>query len=279
MNAWEQFIYAFQKKMQTPNLYGWYHILCLCVMGLAIALILIFRKKFTEKSVKYIVLTTGILLILFEIIKQLEFSFSWNGETQTATWDYQWYAFPFQFCSTPMYLMLVAGLLSKNKLRDALYAYLGTFSLFGGFAVMLYPADVFTSTLFINVHTMFWHGSMTIIGVLLWVTGNISFKQTSFLQACYVFLAMIFLALLANYIWKWSGGLETQETFNMFYISPFYPCTLPLLSLIYPKVPYFIFLICYVLGFMLIAFLVTCIAIGLHKLHARNNKTYKKNTP
>jgi hypothetical protein len=45
--------------------------------------------------------------------------------------------------------------------------------------------------------------------------------------------------------------------FNMFYISPFQPCTLPVLSEVYAKVPsYPVFLVIYVLGFTLVAALI-----------------------
>ena len=51
------------------------------------------------------------------------------------SYNYAWYAFPWQFCSTPMYIGLLAGL-SKGKLHDHFCAYLATFALFAGTAVM-----------------------------------------------------------------------------------------------------------------------------------------------
>jgi len=47
--------------------------------------------------------------------------------------------------------------------------------------------------------------------------------------------------------------LGMDDTFNMYFISPYFDCTLPILSIIYPLVPYPLFLVMYILGFSLIA--------------------------
>jgi hypothetical protein len=57
-----------------------------------------------------------------------------------------------------------------------------------------------------------------------------------------------------------------SEEMNMFFISPYHPCTLPVLSMIYPLVPYPVFLCIYVFGFMLCAGLVMFIMKGIRKL-------------
>ena len=64
-------------------------------------------------------------------------------------------------------------------------------------------------------------------------------------------------------------GLETGETFNMFYISPFYPCTLPVLNIIYEKTPYIVFLLCYILGFLLAGYIFTLIPILINRINLK----------
>ena len=279
MNFFEKFIYFFQQTMTKPTIYGWYHILWLFILILICSLIITFRNKISQNAVRYSILIISISLILFEIMKQLTYSFNWNENTQTATWNYQWYAFPFQFCSTPMYLMFIAGICKKNLFRDSLYSYLATFALFGGLVVMLYPGDVFTTAIFINIHTMFWHASMVVVGFLIWATSSIEYTQKTFLKAFCVFLSMITLAMLANYIWKWSGGIETGQTFNMFYISPFYKSTLPLVSIIYNNAPYIIFLLCYIFGFSLAAYIITIVAIAINHTYLKHkNKKINKSS-
>lgn len=276
MNWFYKALLFLQSSMETPLWFGWYHLFCLFLMIVLIPCIILFRKHFSAKSVRFILLGTSLLLLILETIKQLIYSFSWDASTNQAIWSYQWYAFPFQFCSTPMYLMLLASLFPKGKIQSALFSYLGTFALFAGLVVMIYPGDVFCGTTFINIQTMIWHASMVLIGVLLWSTGNILSNHSTMVKASIVFLIMLGIALLLNYIWVWNGGIKTGQTFNMFYISPFYPCTLPLLSTIYEVTPYILFFIVYVIGFMISASLIYLIIIAIQKCYFYISHTKKR---
>ena len=80
---------------------------------------------------------------------------------------------------------------------------------------------------------------------------------------------MLAIALVMNIIWHYYG---TDATFNMFYISPYYPCTLPLLNIIYDSVPYVIFLILYIIGFVLAASAILGIAILFDKIEKAIHK-------
>lgn len=73
-----------------------------------------------------------------------------------------------------------------------------------------------------------------------------------------IFAGLSLIAIILNIIYHTTGG---TATFNMFFISPYLPCTLPLLSVIYNLVPYPIFLIIYLLGFSLAGFIMLAIAI------------------
>ncbi len=121
--------------METPLPYGIFHLLCLAIT-VTLAVILALRgKKMQRNTVSRIVFVTAIVTLVLEIYKQINFTF---GDGSTAP-NYQWYAFPWQFCSTPMYVSLLAGVCRKGKLHDALCAYLASFALFAGMAVMVYP--------------------------------------------------------------------------------------------------------------------------------------------
>ncbi|MBQ7923978.1 MAG: YwaF family protein [Clostridia bacterium] len=243
MSFWQNLFKGLDASMTTPTTFGWYHFLCLAiVIGLCVV-IAIYCRNLSDKRYDQILLYTSIALIAFEIYKQLNYSYDW----ETNTWDYQWYAFPYQFCSTPMYVMPLALIFRKKKLaRDACRAYLGTYALFAGLAVMIYPGDVFIKTIGINIQTMIHHGSMVVIGVLTWVSGKAKLNHKTILYAAPVFAALIAVATGANILWHFVGN---DETFNMFYISPYFDCTLPILSSIQPLVPYPVFLIGYLVGF------------------------------
>lgn len=208
-------------------------------------------------------------MLLLEAYKQLNFSF----DSTAATWDYKWYAFPFQFCSTPMYVMLLAGIVKKGKFQDMLLSYLATFSVFAGICVMIIPTTVFISTIGINIQTMVHHSAMVIIGIYILSTKRVKLNVSSFLNGTLIFISFIVSALALNLI-LYNSNILNGETFNMFFISPYFDCELPLLSLIQPNVPYIVFLIIYVFGFIIAAFLVSLFAKLIMQKH--NQRKFAK---
>lgn len=253
----EKIMHFLKGEMTTPNLYGWFHILSIAIVVITCLLIFTFRRRISQKAVNNTILITGIVVIVFEIYKQLIFSFHYVGGGNSY-WQFQWYAFPFQFCSTPMYLMLLAGIIRKGRVHNNLLCYLATFSVFAGLCVMIYPGDVFMSYIGINIQTMICHGSMIVIGCLIFATKSIEINLKSILKALEVFAIVCTIALGADIIWHYCGN---SETFNMFFISPYYDCTLPLLNMIYPKVHYALFLLIYIIGFTLAATMIMLIAM------------------
>ena len=262
-----KFVNFLQAEMPTPTLYGWFHLFCVGItIGLAIFLGIKFRNA-SEHSVRKFLIVTSMILIFFELYKQLIFSYSYDADY---VWDYQWYAFPFQFCSTPMYVCLLAGLLKKGKIQNALFSFLGTYALLGGLLVMSMPGDVFMSFIGINIQTMVHHGAMIVIAVVLYSSKSIKLDHKTIINALLVFLVLISIALMGNCIYYWVSGVET---FNLFYISPYYPSTLPVFDIIYTKVPYIVFLMLYVVGFTIAAYIMLLVVMLINKLlHLKNNK-------
>ena len=260
LSFFEQFLKLLDGQMERPTLYGWYHLLCLVItVGLCV-LVFLRARNISDKTFNLIIGITAGTLILLEVYKQLNFSYN----PSTDTWSYQWYAFPFQFCSTPMYVMLVAALVPNGKVKDSLCAFMATYGLFAGAAVMFYPGDVFIETIGINIQTMIHHGMMVVIGVFMYVSGRAKLSHKTILQALPTFAILVSVAMTANLLYGAFG--DPEQSFNMFYISPYYPCTLPVLSLFYGQVPYIIFLALYIFGFTLAGYVMSLLAIGVAKL-------------
>ena len=270
MNAFERFVAFLSAQMTTPTAYGWYHLMCLAIMiGLCIGLGFAFRKA-SDKTIRIFLLCASLTFVIFEIFKQLVFSYN----VDTDVWDYQWYAFPFQFCSSPMYVALLASIVKKGKFQDFLYSFLATFSLFAGLIVMIMPGDVFISDTVVNIQTMIHHGGMVVIGVVLFASKSVKFNHFTILKAMAVFATLVAIALLGGCIYVWAGG---TETFNLFYINPYFNCHLPVFSTIQATCPYIIFLLSYLVGFSLAAYIVLLVAMGINKLiHVCADKRQKR---
>ncbi|MGI5842215.1 MAG: hypothetical protein ACOX6H_02860 [Christensenellales bacterium] len=254
MNFLERALTALSTTMERPQPYGWFHIMFVVIMVVVtIAVSLLLRKK-SDKTIRVVVLTYAAICLLFEVYKQLLFSYT----PATNTWDYQWYAFPFQFCSTPMYVALVAGLIKKGKVQQSLYSFLATFGALAGIAVMIMPNDVFISEIGINIQTMIHHGGQVFIGIFLLVTRRAKLDFKTPLRALPTFVVLLITALILNLTLINFVG---NETFNMFFISPHFNSTLPVFSTIQSQMPYVLFLLTYIFAMTAGAYLLTSLAI------------------
>ena len=247
-------------KMEVPALYGWFHLMFFALAIIA-GIVLVKKVKKDEKEVRKMLFITSIACIMLEIYKQLNYTFEFDGVKITA--DYQWYAFPFQFCSTPMYIGLLAGISKKEKIHNALCAYLATFALFAGLCVMFYPGDVFVKTIGINIQTMICHGSMVTVGIFLLGSGYVKSENKTVLKAASVFAICIALAMIMNEV-AYLSGLE--ETFNMFFISPHEDPSLPVYSIVQQYVPFPLCTVIYIGAFTLASYIILLITMGIKKI-------------
>ena len=256
-------------KMQTPDMYGWFHLLSLGLTALLTAVLCFAARRHGEReSVRRVVLVVTLLVVALEIYKQINYSFSY---TDGIKFDYQWYIFPFQFCSTPMYVGLLAGLTKKGKVHDAACAYLATYAMFAGLCVMAYPDTVFVQTVGINIQTMVCHGTMIVIGIYLLYSGYVKIEIKTLLRGALIFAILVSMAAVMNEVAFQAGLLETED-FNMFFISPHCDPSLPVYSLVQQHVPYPWCLIIYILGFSLAAYLILLLAMLTKKL-AKESQT------
>ncbi len=250
-------------SMTVPTMYGWFHLLWLALTVVITVFLCVYHSHDSHERVRNIVFWTSVAVLLLELYKMVNYSFGYN--TGVAIFDFEWYAFPWQFCSTPMYVGFLMGLLKKGRVHDALAAYLATYAIFAGICVMLYPSTVFISTIGINIQTMICHGSMIVLGVYLIASGYVKAEHKTILKALPVFAAVVAIAAIANEIAYLSGLLET-DTFNMFFISPHCEPSLPVYSLVQAVVPFPYCLVIYILAFSLAAYLMLLIAMGIRKI-------------
>lgn len=265
MNFFEKILYALQAEMPWPPMFGWFHLTALAIVIIATVFVAIRFKYATDKQMRIILLSLGLLCLTFETYKQLIYSFGWDALNQQAVWSYQWYSLPFHFCSMPMYLSPIAAIMKKGKVQQAILNFLATFGLFGGLAVMVYADSVFISTIGINIQTMVHHGSQVVMGVFLLSSHRAKLNWKSMIGASIVFLIPLFIAIAMNYaFFAWKGYAAGQ--FNMFWISPYFPTEIPILSLIKPLVYYPIFVLIYIVGFIFLASIVLMVAILISKI-------------
>lgn len=274
MNFFEKILNLLEATMETPKSYGWFHLMFIAIVILTTVLLCVKFKNCNDKAFRRIALIGWVLMLVLEVYKQLVFSFNYDGTT--VIWDYQWYAFPYQFCSTPLYVLPFIAFLKESKFRDAFVSYMSSFSLFAGLAVFAYPNDVFVDIIGINIQTMVHHGLQVVFGIFFAAYARKKLSLRYFAKAIPVFGTLSLVAIILNVsVYKAFIIKGIEETFNMFFISPYFPSTLPILSIIYEKVHYSIFLIFYILGFVFVALIIYLLEKLIIK-YSTGKKNYAK---
>lgn len=254
-----------RSEMEIPTNYGWFHLMFIGITVVASVLMCVFFRNADERRVRLICLVMWIVIVVLEIYKQLMYTFAVDGGSIVT--DYEWEFFPFQLCSSPLYILPFVAFLPSGKVHDMMCAFMIAFSIFGGICVYIFPGDVFCPYIAINLQTMIHHGIQIVSGVFLAARYRDRLKIKYYLGGAVIFVAMMGVAMLLNFVvTPLLRGAGIDDDFSMFYVSPYEPCHLPILSAIYPLVPFPVFLVIYLLGFMLAAVIIFYIARGITAL-------------
>lgn len=265
MNLFEKLLYILQGEMKEPTAFGWFHILWLVLVVITILILYMRRKYHSEKQLKIVLGTYGIIALVLELLKQLIWTFNYDPITNIITWDYQWYAFPFQLCTTPIFVSIICLFLKDGKVRNSLLSYMAYITILGSIATILIPDSCFVSDILVNIHTMWLHLGSFILSVYLLMSGEVKINIQSLKQAIKVFLIFVIIAEIMN-IYVYNLGILNGETFNMFYISPYFISTLPVFDIIQESVPYLVYLIIYILALIMGGIIIYGISMFLNKI-------------
>ena len=175
-------------------------------------------------------LACGILMAASELWKQWCITFLLNSGC------YNWWYFPFQLCSVPMYVCLVLPWLGPGSLQDALRAFLMDFGLLGGIFAFCDTSGMHYGYAPLTVHSFAWHFLLIGIGLAAGLSfrgvsprtrlrPDLRIRRASGLHACWrsylpaarCYLCGCLLATLLNL------SLSPLGHINMFYISPLEP--------------------------------------------------------
>ncbi len=245
-------------RMTRPVSYGWFHLMFAAIIAALSVLLWMKGRRCSKKAERRVVFAAWAVMAVLEIYKQVNFTFSVNGETVEA--HYQWYAFPFQMCSMPLYILPWIAFFPKGRVRDGCISFMAFFSLFAGLCTYVYPEQVFISTVGINIQTMVHHGLQIAMGVFLISCERDKLSLRFFKKGFFVFLVTVAAAALLNEVFC-PLCVPEGETFNMFYISSRFESTLPVLSLLNGKVPSLVQAAAYVVCYTLCALLMYLLAL------------------
>jgi hypothetical protein len=127
MNGFEKLFYKInQDTWDVPPGYGWFHFMYMALIIIAsIVCSVLFRKfRASDGVVRIFLLICSEVMIYMEIIKLTSYSFNYDESTGEVKWEFEWHAFPFQLCSTPMYAAFIGAVVKKGPVPKLIKKYI-----------------------------------------------------------------------------------------------------------------------------------------------------------
>jgi hypothetical protein len=239
----------------VPLLYGKYHLTwIIAVVVTSLALIFFFGKA-NDKTARIIISSAWGVMLTFELLKQLINCMTISGEE--IIWGYNLGVFPYQFCSTPLYVLPMAAFMKDGHKRDSALVFLSSFAIIGGLAVYIAADSVLTGHKFVDFQSMLHHGIQICMGVYIASRYRSVLTNKNFNRATIVFLFMTYLAILLNVTFtKCFEITGASIKINLFFVNPYVRYIPPIIKGIgIEKLPYPVFLFGYITLFILISYL------------------------
>ncbi|GFI43629.1 MAG: YwaF family protein [Dorea sp.] len=165
-----------------------------------------------KHSIEYkkVLFYCGILMFLSESWKQYCLTYLVNKGI------YDWWYFPFQLCSIPMYVCLLFPFISSKGSCSLMLTFLMDFGLLGGIFTFFDTTGMYYSYLPLTIHSFAWHILLILMGIYAGCTGKADYSKKGYAKAVCGFLVCCLFATLFNLFFYPYGRI------NMFYISPYY---------------------------------------------------------
>lgn len=218
-------------SMETPLPGGPFH-LTLTAFGLAASIAAaLFLSRFSQKNPlgrrilfrpETLLFICGLLLLLSELYKQGFLYFIVFNR------HFNWWYFPFQLCSIPMYLCLLFPLLERMGLALPTAVFLQDFGLLGGIMALMIPDGFLWPYWLLTLHGFVWHFLLVFLSLFCCFSGLSSSPSSRFSQCLPIYFLCAGAAALIN------TGVQLflyPETYaDLFYINCFFPSEQPVFS-------------------------------------------------
>ena len=221
----EKLIRLLQTHMEEPKPFGAFHLTAVAIVLIFTIVLCVLYRNANATTYRNILISIWAVMFVMEGIRQLALSCTFTPEGE-AVWRYQWHAFPLQLCDSPLYILLPIALLKDGKLRTALSSYAFTYVLLGGLATYLAPDSISTTVIYFNVQTLTHHGLQIASCVYIGVYNRKKIRFRRFLDAFIVFIIAVCIATIFNVVMH---KVIPDQVINMFYISPYFFKTAPLI--------------------------------------------------
>ncbi len=187
--------------------------LAFTLIGIPLATFAAWKLRTLPETIRlHLLFACGFLLAVSEIYKQLFLYYIENGR------HFDWWYFPFQLCSLPMYLCLILPFVPRN-FRAVLCTFMYHYNLLGAIMVFMDPSGLMHPYWTLTLHGFLWHILLIFIGLLIAFSHMALSSTKGFWQSTAVFAVGCAIATIINIAAHPYGNAD------MFYITPYYPTT------------------------------------------------------
>ena len=225
-------------RMEVPAMFGTLHIAAVLIAVIIAAAGAVCAKRLSDSGRIRLLTACGWVLVIMEVYKQFFLYCVVNGGT------YDWWYFPFQLCSVPMYLCILLPLPCRgaDDLRSSAAApvltFLASYTFIGAAAALIMPEDYLRSYITLTLHGFIWHGILLLISFTILYSGTADLTARGFARATALFLIMCAAAVCINIAAEpvmaasYADGLIPHQYAAMFYLNPYHLSPQPLVDTI-----------------------------------------------
>ena len=239
-------------RMEAPEIGSAFHIFAVLAVSSAAVIAAVKISRMAEDTRVKILGALGWVMLAGELYKQFFYYFIVNGKT------YDWWFFPFQLCSVPMYMCILLPFLSKqSQLRQAMVTFMCGFTFVSAAAALIWPEDMLRPYVTLTWHGIIWHGILLFISVMIGLSGMADLTWKGFLRSVVLFLVLCAIAIAINVLAEpiaaahpiYPQPAAAADTAagadgaagaragiisypDMFYMSPYHSSTQPVISII-----------------------------------------------
>lgn len=211
-------------RMETPVMFGTLHLVLLAAAVFLSVSGVMQAKDLSRERCLRLLSACGWVLVILEVYKQLFLFFVVNNGV------YDWWYFPFQLCSVPMYLCILLPLIIRSeRLKSAVLNFLASFTFVSAVAALVYPEDFLRSYVTLTLHGFVWHGILLFISLIAALTGGNDLTKRGFSRSVLLFIVLCGAAVCINIYAEpamaaaYSAGLLSNRYSAMFYLNPYHP--------------------------------------------------------
>ncbi|WP_406617859.1 hypothetical protein ACJA27_03210 [Mycoplasmopsis lipophila] len=206
MTPWPK---SFNFPNGRPPAFSWFHWIWISLAIITLLILVFISKKPKESFIHKVYLSAFIILIVFEIIKQIAALGDIDPKTKQWKFQYRTGNFPAVLCSLFYYVAPFYIFFPKRfiKTREVTLSWLTTYNLWcGSFVLLYFPNNVLVDEIIYSNHSMFHHLVLFVLGAWGAIRNFPKFSYKIFLYSAVIFTGIYILGTLGNealyHAWK-----------------------------------------------------------------------------